>query len=366
MSGELFREANRLWFHEGRTGRALAAYEAALRAEPTDPVVAFQLARVLSALDRFDEARLLLERAWQHRGALSEAGERALERWRARLRGPPPPRYFPELPPALLDRDRLEADPLRAPDWLTVADAAAARGMYGLAAYAMERRGGVPIDAEDAKDIDRIETRRATEEAMLAQMYARPHPAERASRDGPSATDTPVRDRSEPPMSAPARRTPVSTTAAPAEPPRTPPLPALPLTLTVQALPPDGPVGVPTTLVATLRNPTDRTLVVNRRMLLNRVGGPGEIWLRVQGPPGYRNLRGYHVDAGDASAHFFESLAPGEAVEQSWTLNDYQSLHVPGEYHVELTYHNETPRASAGRAMAVGQAVGATRFHRHA
>lgn len=366
MSRDTFARANQLWFREGRTVEALAAYEEAVRAAPADPVFAFQFARALWSMDRFDQARFLLEQAHAHRNNLSATGQRVLEHWRTWLKERPPERYFPELPPALLDRDRLEAGPMPVADWRTVADAAAVRRMWGLAVYALDRWGGVPIDAEEAKEIGHIETNRDIEETMLAQMYADGGPVEKPVEvQRPVARSTSVQDSSVPPPSHHTVRT-SAASHAPAELPPDHKLPALPLNLTVRVTPVEGRVGVPTTLVASLSNPTDAVQVVNRRMLVNHVSGPGEIWLDVQGPEGYRNSIGYRVRAGEAPKEFFVSLAPGAVVEQSWTLNDYQSLHIPGEYIVTVTYHNEAACAPDGRPMAIGEVAGATRFHRHA
>jgi hypothetical protein len=171
MSRDLFETANRLWFREGRTSKALAAYQQALETAPSDPVVAFQLARALSAFDRVTEARTIVERASAQRDRLSPFGQRALDRLRDRL-AHPRETPFPDVPPASLDRDRLDAGALPIDDWRTIADAAAARGMHGLAVYAIDRWHGVPIDAEDARDLGTIQTTRDLEESVLPKMYA--------------------------------------------------------------------------------------------------------------------------------------------------------------------------------------------------
>ena len=175
-----FREANRLWFRDGRTARALALYAEAAAASPTDPVVAFQLARALWAVDRFAEARDALARAQAHRNGLSDLGRVALDQWQ-RLSGHDPDRHHPDLPPDRLDRDRLND---YAGDWRRVAEAADERGMGGLAVYALERWGGVPIDAEDARDVDKMLTNRDLEEALVGQL---PGPRRRALRDAVAA-----------------------------------------------------------------------------------------------------------------------------------------------------------------------------------
>jgi hypothetical protein len=144
------------------------------------------------------------------------------------------------------------------------------------------------------------------------------------------------------------------------------PVAELPLDLTVRVTPVEGPVGVRTTLVAILGNPAKEPQVVNRRMLLNYTGHPGEVWVDVRGPEGYCNRKEFAVRAGKASPEFFVEFHPGASVEHSWTLDNYESLDVSGEYIVTVTYHNEDPRAPDGRPMAVGQLSASASFHRSA
>lgn len=367
MMSEAFEKANRLWFHEGRTAAALAAYEQALRETPADPVLAFQLARVLWSLDRFDRARSLLQQSANHRESLSEGGQSVLEMWIAKLEQPPPERPFAQLTPAMLDRDQLKEDAEADWDWRMIADAASARKMFGLAAYAIEQWEGVPLDAEDAKDIDDIETNRAMEENMLVQMYAqRGHPLTPTATT-PATPDTDLA-KSDSDFTSNVFLSPVETprpSVSPALESRDQDLPAMPMILTVKITPVEGPAGVPTMIEASLSNPTDKPQLVNRRMLLNHVGAPGEIWLDVDGPEGYQNMRGFRVRAGEASNEFFITLAPGESVDQSWSLDDYHSLHLPGDYKVTLTYHIEDDKAPDGRPVTIGKVVGFTHIRRY-
>ena len=94
--------------------------------------------------------------------------------------------------------------------------------------------------------------------------------------------------------------------------------------------------------------------------------GPGEVWIEVQGPRGYRNMRGFRVRAGAPSNEHFVSLVPGASAERSWELTDYQSLHVPGDYVLALTYHNAIDRAPDGRAVETGRISASVRIHRRA
>jgi hypothetical protein len=148
-----FAQANRLWFDEGRTARALRRYAHAVQERPEDPAVLFQCGVALWAVDRFDEAttRLLSARARAH--ALTEPGRLTLEAWLPQFVEDPPRRHYPELAPEELDSDRFTAE---APggDWRVVADCAAERRMYGVAQIALERWGGPPLDGEDARELD--------------------------------------------------------------------------------------------------------------------------------------------------------------------------------------------------------------------
>jgi hypothetical protein len=364
-AGEQFERANHLWFREGRTAAAVSAYEEARRAAPADPVVAFQLSRVLWALDRFDEARELAALAEERREELGDAGRRVLDAWRERLAAPPPARLFPELPPGRLDRDWLDAGPLPDGGWREVADAAAARGMYGLAAYAVERWGGVPLDADDMREIGQIATNRHLDEAVLARMRGRGADAG-ADADADVDVDAdvdaePFASSSASPAASPAASsTAASSTVGPSALART-----LPLTLSARVTPVAGRAGVETELIVSLRNTTGAAQIVNERLLLNHEGAPGEIWLDVDGPAAYRNTRGFRVRAGAAANEHFISLAADHAIERAWTLTEYESLDQPGDYRVTVTYHNEATHAPDGRPLAIGQTTAIARFRRY-
>jgi hypothetical protein len=365
VSGNPFATANRLWFRDGRTAAALHAYVEARVVDPTDPRVAFQVARVVWSADRFDEARLLLEQANVARDRLTDTGRMVLDHWRLRLAGRPPLRRFPEWPWPLLDRDRLESYPVD--DWRVVAEAAADREMFGVALYAMRRWGREPADADEAEELARMERARDADEAVLGTMLAtrrtaRPGPRPafpgggRRTVPGPGISAAPPPGGGPSPAPLPPRQPEPHTAAGPApvpDLPDLPDLPALPLALDVRVAPADGPVGTPATLVATLSNPTSTPQPVNRRMLVDHPGGDGEVWLQVRGPDGYRNTRGFRVNAGPAPGEFLVDLRPGGSVEQSWALDDYESLHVAGEYEVTVTYHDDR-----------GKVAGTTRFRR--
>jgi hypothetical protein len=139
------------------------------------------------------------------------------------------------------------------------------------------------------------------------------------------------------------------------------------LALEVRVTPADAPVGTPTTLEVSLRNPGLRTGTVNARLLLvQAVATGGELELRVQGPPGYRNSAGFRVRAGDPGPEDFVDLSPGERVSRSWPLENYQSLHLPGDYQLTATYRNQIAHAPDGRPAVVTTLSAGTAFHRSA
>jgi hypothetical protein len=162
MSGS-FSQANRLWFGEGRTARALRLYEAADRERPDDPAVLFQRGLALWGVDRFDEATALLLRARDRQETLAQPGRRTLEAWIPQFTEVEAPRHYPEFAPEDLDADRFRS---AAPggDWRLVADCAAERRMFGVADLALQRWGRPPIDGEDARELDEI---RIDSEAQL-------------------------------------------------------------------------------------------------------------------------------------------------------------------------------------------------------
>jgi len=71
----LFKEANCFWFGEGRYNKVLPLYREALKHDPTDPVILYQLANVLWGFEKFDEMTEVLELAQQHQERLSDRGK---------------------------------------------------------------------------------------------------------------------------------------------------------------------------------------------------------------------------------------------------------------------------------------------------
>jgi len=113
------------------------------------------------------------------------------------------------------------------------------------------------------------------------------------------------------------------------------------------------PIGDEVMLTVALINRDAVPILVNRRLLPTPRGGPralGEIRVEVSGPAGYVNRKAAHVNAGRPRAEDFAELAPDAAVERSFPLTRFHSLHIPGEYSVRVSYANAaTPEGLDGR-----------------
>ena len=74
----LFDEANRLWFWEGKFNKVLPLYREALKYDPTNPVILYQLANVLWAFEQFDEVPALVAKIERNLDRLSDFGKESL------------------------------------------------------------------------------------------------------------------------------------------------------------------------------------------------------------------------------------------------------------------------------------------------
>jgi hypothetical protein len=166
----LFDDANRLWFEDGATARALDLYRAAAAADPSDPTIAFQLARVLWSLSRADEARSLLDVVAANVAHDDEWSRRLLGELAAKLSNTPPPGVFK---PSELDLDVLERRGLAPEDWRDVADAARKHAMFGLAAQALGRGSAsfhvIELD-EDQREMERAADSERNDLAILDEL----------------------------------------------------------------------------------------------------------------------------------------------------------------------------------------------------
>ncbi len=329
----LFDEANRLWFADGAAAEALARYEAAARAAPDDPVIQFQLARALWALERREEAAAALAAADAHADLLSPLGREVFARRRPRiLASPPTP---PPVDASSLDIDSLERLDLPPERWLEIAFSARDREMYGLAAHAFARGSIIQLTELEEEE---HEMRKQAGAALDMLEAMRAEPRDRRPRLESARTSTP------------------STAAAPRPRPASRPHAAAPA-LEVDVGPSLSGVGDDAVLAVTLRNPTAEPLAVNGRLLLNNPDVPpgyGELALSVEGPPGYANATAFSVRSGAAAPTDFVVLEPGETITRRYRLADYESLHVPGTYRIWATYSNAAPETLAGHRAFVG------------
>ena len=296
----MVEHANRLWYVEGRPLAALAQYQAAAKADPTDPVVQYQLARALWAFRRYAEARACLALARRHEDRLSTRGRELLAEEERRLAAPSAFRHDFPVPENEIDADRLAARDLSVDAWLAIGSAADERGMYGLAVAAYERAGGVRELYEDAAQ---MESRAMNELNRLAVMGAAP---DRSLERVAASID---------------RRAEIAVEASVA--------------------PGASEVSAPVWLTVALLNRGTAPALVNARMLFNAADAPhGEVSVVVHGPPGYANNVQFFVRAGDPEPKDFEILAPGAHITRRYDLHQYESLHLSGQYRVVATYSN--------------------------
>jgi hypothetical protein len=139
-------------------------------------------------------------------------------------------------------------------------------------------------------------------------------------------------------------------------------LPSLRLEVLVE--PREAPVGAATTVELILSNQAAGTVTVNARLLITPDGGLGEILLGAEGPDGYANEAGFRVRAGAPEAGDFVDLHPAEEIRRRWPLGRYQSMHLPGDYRLQATYHNEIACAPDGRPVITGEYLASCAFRR--
>src|SRR5689334_18662084 len=113
-----FDRANQLWLREGRTAAALVEYARAAAERPTDPVISFQYAIALRAVDRFAEADEMFRRARRHADELDDERRETLLALLP-METDTEQRTFSRFDPSMLDRDRL-ADFGDDADWRSI------------------------------------------------------------------------------------------------------------------------------------------------------------------------------------------------------------------------------------------------------
>lgn len=152
----LFDEANLLWQGLGQFNQALSLYREALKHDPSDPVILYQLANALWAFEQFDSAREAFLQAEQHQYRLSEYGKEILSQEKQRLIATVSFKLPLPIPASELSFEKLDSMGLNHEQWMDVAFAAEKRRMFGLAADALDR--SMPfIDPDIERDKRKLE-----------------------------------------------------------------------------------------------------------------------------------------------------------------------------------------------------------------
>lgn len=135
----LFDEANRLWFGEGCFKKALLLYREALKYDPSDPVILYQLANVLWAFEQFDEVQVLVAKIEQYQDRFSDFGKERFAEEKSRLLDRSPFRTPMPIPACEIDLEELDVKGLSWKQWMKIKWPAEERRIFNLAARAEER-----------------------------------------------------------------------------------------------------------------------------------------------------------------------------------------------------------------------------------
>jgi hypothetical protein len=354
-----FREANRLWYDEGRTRRAIDAYRALVDEDPDDPLALQQLSLVTWATDDFDAARRLAARADQNRHRLDARAAERLDWWLEDLALSTPHRDVP-FGVDNLDMDVIERMDEDAVPWDDVAGAAQERRMLGLARIAADQALGTFADAEDFREVDAIERAAARARRLLERSLG---PSGEEAEEPPASPED--LHHADLPASAPSPA--IGAGGEERAPDRDLAAADAVLALEAGVVPETAPPHVSVQLVVRLRNLSAEPALVNGRLLLVPRGKPapfGELTLRVRGPTGYRNSIAFMVRSGEPDADDFVVLEPGASLDRSIPLSRYQTLHLPGRYDLTVTYRNAVPHRRGAQQAIVGEATAVATFTR--
>jgi len=152
----LFDEANRFWFGEGRYNKVLPLYREALKHDPTDPVILYQLANVLWAFEKFDEVRALVAKIERNLHRLSDFGKQMFAKEKSRLLSPSPFKTPMPIAACSFDLEELDSRSLSHKQWSCISSAAKQRRMFKLAALGVEQ--SLPfITSESKKERRKLE-----------------------------------------------------------------------------------------------------------------------------------------------------------------------------------------------------------------
>jgi tetratricopeptide (TPR) repeat protein len=165
---QLFEKANHFWFKEGRYHLVLPIYQEALKYDPTDPVMLYQLAVVLRAFERFDEAVQALDLASLHQNRLSQKGRELFAIRKERLLRRPSYGWLP-IPAWEIDLKKLIADNPSPDGWYSISQVAEERRMFLLAFEAYYMHLTYP-DSEIMWEAERAATQNKGEQRVLKRM----------------------------------------------------------------------------------------------------------------------------------------------------------------------------------------------------
>lgn len=162
-------KANHFWFEEGRYNQVLPLYLEALKYDPTDPVMLYQLAVVLRAFERFDEAVQALALAEQHQDRLGEMGRKLFairKEWLLKA-----PSYTPPMPiPAWeINLKELYSMNFKRNNWWAISQAAEDRRMFLLAYETYLNERGF-YDSEILKDHEKLRCENESDRRILKLM----------------------------------------------------------------------------------------------------------------------------------------------------------------------------------------------------
>lgn len=165
---QLFEKANHFWFKEGRYHLVLPIYQEALKYDPTDPVMLYQLAVVQRAFERFDEALQTLDLASAHEDRLGFKGRELFARRKKCLLRCPSYGFLP-VPAWEIDLKKLIADNPSREGWYGTALAAQERRMFLLAYEAYYMSLAYP-DSETMREAEQVGSKNELDRWVLKGM----------------------------------------------------------------------------------------------------------------------------------------------------------------------------------------------------
>ncbi|MEG4347548.1 tetratricopeptide repeat protein [Microcoleus sp. A003_D6] len=165
----LFEKANHFWFKEGRYHQVLPIYQEALKYDPTDPVMLYQLAVVLRAFERFDEAMLALDLASVHQNRLSENGRQFFDTYKQYILKPTSYMLTMPIPAWEINLKELHSMNFNSNDWWAISQAAEDRRMF-LLAYETYLDGRGWCDSEILREEEELRRKNGSDRSRLNYM----------------------------------------------------------------------------------------------------------------------------------------------------------------------------------------------------